>query len=173
MNVTIDKFDVGLGALLAGIVPTAFPNSIRDTSVYLGAAANARFVNAVGPDGTPWADLKQARRRKRDRKRNRKSSGAAQGQHKPLQDTKLLMGSMSASVMQPARGAVIQRTMTSLIQGTNVEYAPHHQFGTKGRTLADGRTVGAIPARPFLGINAEDEKNIIRIALTNIGKGTP
>ncbi|MGC8843512.1 MAG: hypothetical protein ACP5QS_06200, partial [bacterium] len=55
-----------------------------------------------------------------------------------LIDTGTLMRSVTA---RDAQGAIRKLTNTELIIGTNIKYAPYHQFGTKH-----------IPKRPFLQI---------------------
>ena len=74
-----------------------------------------RFEHGEAPDGTTWQALKQPRPR---------------GGDKPLQDTGVLMGSITAQV----HGNTLQ-------VGTATDYAHYHQFGTQH-----------IPARPFLGV---------------------
>lgn len=75
-----------------------------------------RFENAQAPDGTTWQALKHPRPR---------------GGDKPLQDTGVLMGSITAQVIGKH----------TLQVGTATDYAHYHQFGTQH-----------IPARPFLGV---------------------
>jgi hypothetical protein len=75
-----------------------------------------RFENSEAPDGTAWQALKRPRPRGGDR---------------PLQDTGVLMGSITAQV----HGNILQI-------GTATDYAHYHQFGTQH-----------IPARPFLGVS--------------------
>lgn len=75
-----------------------------------------RFEHGEAPDGTTWQALKQPRPR---------------GGDKPLQDTGVLMGSITAQV----HGNTLQ-------VGTATDYAHYHQFGTQH-----------IPARPFLGVS--------------------
>ena len=74
-----------------------------------------RFEQSRSPDGTAWQALKRPRPRGGDR---------------PLQDTGVLMGSITAQ----AHGNILQI-------GTATDYAHYHQFGTQH-----------IPARPFLGV---------------------
>ena len=74
-----------------------------------------RFEQSRSPDGTAWQALKRPRPRGCDR---------------PLQDTGVLMGSITAQ----AHGNILQI-------GTATDYAHYHQFGTQH-----------IPARPFLGV---------------------
>lgn len=75
-----------------------------------------RFEQSRSPDGTAWQVLKRPRPRGGDR---------------PLQDTGVLMGSITAQVY----GNTLQI-------GTATDYAHYHQFGTQH-----------IPARPFLGVS--------------------
>lgn len=75
-----------------------------------------RFEHGEAPDGTAWQALKRPRPRGGDR---------------PLQDTGVLMGSITAQ----AHGNILQI-------GTATDYAHYHQFGTQH-----------IPARPFLGVS--------------------
>lgn len=75
-----------------------------------------RFEQSRSPDGTAWQALKRPRPR---------------GGEYPLQDTGVLMGSITAQ----AHGNTLQI-------GTAIDYAHYHQFGTQH-----------IPARPFLGVS--------------------
>lgn len=75
-----------------------------------------RFEQSRSPDGTAWQALKRPRPR---------------GGGRPLQDTGVLMGSITAQV----HGNTLQI-------GTATDYAHYHQFGTQH-----------IPARPFLGVS--------------------
>lgn len=77
-----------------------------------------RFEQSRSPDGTAWQTLKRPRPRG--------------GEH-PLQDTGVLMGSITAQ----AHGNILQI-------GTATDYAHYHQFGTQH-----------IPARPFLGVSGD------------------
>lgn len=102
------------------------------------------FKRGVSPDGTPWAPLKHR-----------------QGQ--PLRDTKRLQNSMTYSASND-----------EVTVGTNVIYAPTHQFGAtikpkKGKFLVfklGDKTVFAkqvtIPARPFIGIGEIQVRKINR-----------
>jgi phage virion morphogenesis protein len=93
-----------------------------------------RFVRQTDPWGTPWKPLSQttiARRRK--------------GSNVPLRDTGRLMNSITHRVI----------SNNTVEVGTNVKYAPTHQFGAKkgayGRTRR-GASIpwGNVPARAFL-----------------------
>ena len=116
----------------------------------IGAAwetsTKGHFERGVAPDGTPW----------------KPSLRAKQG-GKTLVDTARLMGSITSKVIDDDTVEV----------GTNVKYAAAHQFGVtivpKSQTgllrfkLPNGRYVSkksvTLPARPFLGANADDFAN--------------
>lgn len=103
------------------------------------------------PDGSAWPALNPAYR-------------AEKSGNEMLRESGRLMGSLSRQV----RGRQLRF-------GTNVEYAAVHQFGGTIRAKGGGRLAfflgGAlrrpvsvtIPARPFLGISAEDREEIIEI----------
>lgn len=78
------------------------------------------FDTSRAPNGTPWAPLKGPRRHGRDT-----------GAPKPLIDTSRLRNSINYSVA--GKMATV---------GTNVVYAPTHQWGTT-----------RVPARPFLPVD--------------------
>lgn len=122
------------------------------------SSTQRRFETGRGPDGKRWPESRRAR--------------MAGGQ--TLVDTARLRNSIGYEV-QGGR----------VVVGTNVKYGPTHQFGArqgafgsvavrvrqhsrKGRKVrAHTRTQklpwGAIPPRPFLGIDADDRADIIEI----------
>lgn len=93
-----------------------------------------RFLSEEAPDGSPWERLKNPRRRQ----------GGGSGGDKILQDTRALFQSLQYSVNND-----------NVQVGTNLNYAPFHQFGTSR----------GIPERPFLGTDSETERNVIDITL--------
>ena len=53
--------------------------------------------------------------------------------------------------------------------GSGVKYASTQQFGATARSFKGGKTPwGNIPARPFLGLNGDDEKSITELALEHL-----
>ena len=106
----------------------------------------------TGPDGKRWKALSPLTVKARTNKSN-----------SPLNDTGTLMGRISHTAT--ARTAIV---------GTNVKYAAFHQFGVasikpkKGKALAVPLAGGgfarlkesSIPARPFLGISAQNMAEI-------------
>jgi phage gpG-like protein len=97
------------------------------------------------PDGVPWAPLApltvKARRK---------------GSNSPLTDTGRLLGSISHTVAG-----------NTAVVGTNVFYAPYHQYGVEGIKPKKGKKLrvplagggaafiggSSIPARPFMGVS--------------------
>ena len=114
-------------------------------------STHQRFVSQTDPDGAAWQALNPEYA---EGKRNSRI----------LSESGRLRDSISSS---PGRDEVQV--------GTNVIYAAAHQFGVtitpkNGTHLIfsiNGRTVGAksvtIPARPFLGISADDQRMIAEI----------
>ena len=85
------------------------------------------FRDAEDPYGNPWAELSPVTISKRI---NRSS--------KPLNDTGILKSSITKKPFP-----------YEVIVGTNVKYAPTHQFGATKGQYATGVPWGNIPARPF------------------------
>lgn len=103
------------------------------------------------PDGTPWAKL---------------NADYAQSKPQHLQNRKL---TLSAHLRRSIRWQLLDSRSVEV--GTNVPYAAIHQFGgtirpKKGKALSfGGRLVRSvtIPARPYFGISAQDNKEIQEI----------
>jgi phage virion morphogenesis protein len=94
------------------------------------------------PDGTPWKKLKDATV---ERKRKRKKS------EKILRESGIL-GDTIAPQMPDSNTVVI---------GTNSVYGRVHQMGYKEKN---------IPARPYLGLSAENTQEIMRIMENYVNK---
>lgn len=139
----------------------------------LKESTRLRFTDGQAPDGSTWQPLSPITRQLR-----RKGSG------KPLSDTGRLKNSITMQVV----GNTIE-------VGTNVCYAPVHQFGAMIRAQPGnpgsnrcGQRKGArflvfgnekagfarlkavnIPARPFLGISAADRETIFDTIRRHLG----
>ncbi|MBF0249961.1 MAG: phage virion morphogenesis protein [Alphaproteobacteria bacterium] len=97
----------------------------------LVASTQDRFERGVDPDGRPWTPSGRV--------------NMSQGTAKTLLDSGRLMSSITH---EPGNSQVEV--------GSNVIYAAIHQLGGQaGRGLA-----ATIPARPYLGVSAEDEREI-------------
>lgn len=111
-------------------------------TMLLKAKTTDFFHEGKAPDGTYWAPL-----RKPSKKRGGKSA-------KPLRDTDKLMLSILGT-----GGNHIERTEpTSLVWGTNIDYGPYHQYGTR-----------TIPRRQFLGMDDEMQEAIGEVVLDYLG----
>jgi phage virion morphogenesis protein len=97
----------------------------------------------TGPDGVPWVDISPAWRRRK------KARGHAEG-------ILTMRGDLLNSVAFEAAAGFVD-----IIAGPT-EYAAIHQFGGAAG-MAPG--AAAIPARPYLGVSAEDEAEIRDAAL--------
>ena len=136
-----------------------FTEPLKKAEEYMLGSITETF--RVGGRPEKWAPLKPSSIRARAYRHRRGSSARAKrarkkaieimmaGNIRPLIDTGTLMRSVTAR--SDPRG-IRQLTKTELVIGTNVEYAPYHQYGTKH-----------IPARPFLQILPEDKENITKI----------
>lgn len=97
-----------------------------------------RFVQREGPDGTPWAPVSSRYARRKEAALATKRSGA-------VTDPGALLV-LSRDLQRGIRAQVIG---DELQIGSDRPYAATHQFGR-----------GGIPARPFLGVSPEDEREI-------------
>lgn len=117
------------------------------------------FKGQHAPDGTPWKPLSLAARIARAKrvsggslltkngKRTKAKAYAVMTTAKALLDTGILRASIN----------VLETTPGSVTVGSRLKYAAIHHFGGKaGR----GKKV-RIPARPFIGMSAAAERNII------------
>ncbi len=122
----------------------------------LVTSTHHRFETERGPDGSPWASLSQ-----RYVARPKKRGGRGGLEHPILVRTARLLPSI-----------VFKATNDELAVGTNAKFpggeysrAAIHQLGGKPG-MAPGPA--AIPARPFLGIDANDEREIGRLLMKHL-----
>lgn len=127
--------------------------------LYLESATIERFDREQAPDGSKWKPSHRAR---------------AEG-GKTLTDSARLKQSITHNA-----------SATRVEVGTNVIYAAVHQFGAKisakskkglaftlpGVGLVFAKSV-TIPARPFLGMSAEDETEVVQLAEDYVADGIP
>ncbi|MAY19608.1 MAG: hypothetical protein CL955_03200 [Erythrobacteraceae bacterium] len=152
------RFEAAIGAIISGFENTEPLAEIF--GVYLESSTLDRFENEAAPDGTPW------------RQSNRANSEGG----KTLTDSAQLKGSIHS---EPANGSVrwgsnkvYARIHNEGFDGT-VTVGAHSRSITQafGRQLPGGLTVQVasferhmnMPARTFLGINAEDEAELITL----------
>ncbi|HFE31939.1 MAG TPA: phage virion morphogenesis protein [Gammaproteobacteria bacterium] len=135
---------------------------LTDIGETLVSSTTQRFVDGKGPDGSPWEPLAESTRLARvgGGKKSRKKDGSFRaGALRVLDNMKVLVdrGHLRDSI-------TYQVGTDEVAVGSNKAYAAIHQFGGQaGR----GQAV-TIPARPFLGISADDEREINLIAQHHI-----
>ena len=128
-----------------------------------------RFATSTAPDGSPWAPnahqaILQALNRnkgsfsKRTGALTEKGKTIAAGKKPLIGETKAL----STTIHYQLLGR------DTVVIGSSMEYAATQQFGAKqgafGKSKRGGPIPwGDIPARPFLGISAQDERTITSV----------
>lgn len=120
--------------------------AFQDIGEYLVVSTRERFERSEAPDGTPWASnsaVTLARKR---------------GSKPGIGETRQLSTRIYA---QPNRDGVAV--------GSPMEQAGTFHFGAKRRSFTGGKTPwGNIPARPFIGLSDEDEKQVLDIIQEHI-----
>ncbi|WP_109078928.1 phage virion morphogenesis protein [Aggregatibacter kilianii] len=117
----------------------------------------ARFVAQKAPDGTPWEPLNEQYR---------------ESKKKNADKILTLVGHLRGTLRYQADDA-------GVVFGSDREYAAIHQFGgtitaKKGKALTVlGKLVKSvdIPARPWLGLSADDEQRLLEIARKHLKNG--
>ena len=115
--------------------------ALADLGEYLVRSTRERAAAEVDPTGSPWAPLSPRYKARKDKRR----PGLPMLKH----DNHMLGDQFSWQV----RG-------TELLVGTNAIYGALHQFGGTD-SMAPGPA--AVPARPWLGLSAEDETEALDI----------
>lgn len=138
----IDITTTGMAELLRGLQGLEhsaqhLEPAMRDIGEYLIEAHHQRWGQAQSPDGVPWAPLSPVTI-------ERKGHGDI------LRDSDTLRGTLA-----------YQLGGDELLFGSNLEYAAMMQFG--GTKEQWPHLWGDIPARPFIGISADDEAEILAI----------
>lgn len=129
--------------------------------------AMANFKGQHGPDGAPWHKLAQSTLLARAKRLSGKDGlYTPKGQlRKPaarlMANAKILLdrGTLRQSVQ------VLQTTPTSVTVGSRLPYAAIHQLG--GKAGRGGKV--RIPARPFVGMSANAERQIINTINAYLG----
>jgi len=129
----------------------------RSIAAELLSTTQDRFAAERGPDGTPWVSLQPATvlarlggAGKAHKKAGglRKRAAEKMGAMKILQERRQLYSSLTTAADD-----------TAAMIGTNKIYGAVHQFGGADADTSNKGTLG-IPARPFLGVTAADERAI-------------
>ncbi len=159
LSIRID--DAELQAALARLLQRAGSPSpaLKAIGESMAESTRRRFETGRAPDGRVWAPnspvtiarylAARSGTRKKDGSLSKKGATLA-GSKKPLVGATRLLGNQ----------IVYQTGGTAVQIGSNRIYAGVQQFGAAARQF--GRAPwGAIPARPFLGISAEDRAEIL------------
>ena len=165
---SVEAFDFSKAAAPVLAIPGAAPQLLRAIGFALAGSVKARIQAGRSPDGTPFVPLARGRRR---------------GGSRPLLDTGTLRNSISfavsggsvsvgtnlvyASVHQ--FGATLTRRarskaarpggVTPLPGSARTNPLP----GSARTSLAPVAVVVSVPARPYLGVSAEDDALILRL----------
>lgn len=151
VRITLTGKEAALDALADAAAAMDHPRPLFDEiGAALAVSTQMRFERGVGPDGNPWPPSLRA---------------IVEG-GRTLVDSARLMGSITH-----------EATDSGVAVGTNLIYAAIHQFGGVIRPvsapklafkLATGQKAFVdqvtIPARPFLGLDDDDETEIAAIA---------
>lgn len=136
---------------------------------YLQESTEDRFTAQTAPDGTPWEKLKQStiRRKKSHADKILTLRGYLRGniRWQPLDDNSVEVGTnakygaihqFGGEIQQPGRQATVRYRSVAgrmLFAGRNDEKVTKREVSIPAHTVD-------IPARPFLGISAEDDAKI-------------
>lgn len=164
MQINIDVLDRDAKAAIRRTIRAGYDMSpaMLAVSEHLKDSALESFARQRAPDGTPWAQLKASTRRQRRR--------GGFGEAGPILQRR---GDLLRSI-------VSDHGPTFASAGTNLVYATTQHFGAErgafggARTSLPGRSFfqpipwGDIPARPFLGVSADDERRIGEIVLDHV-----
>ncbi|MEW6416167.1 MAG: phage virion morphogenesis protein [Pseudomonadota bacterium] len=141
--------------------------ALRQIGEDLADSTQRRFATGTAPDGSRWApnspttllrylaskDRPKGVFGKRDGKLTARGIGVALGK-KPLVDSGNLASTINYQVVDGGR---------TLLVGSPQKYAAVQQFGAKKGSLGKRAPWGDIPARPFLGISADDRRSILDV----------
>ncbi len=136
---------------------------------YLQNSTRARFKTETKPDGTPWKELKQStiRRKKSHADKILTLRGNLRDyiRWQPLDDNGVEVGTnteyaaihqFGGEIQQPGRQATVRYRS---VAGRVLFAGRKHKRATERMVSIPAHTVN-IPARPFLGISAEDDVQI-------------
>lgn len=153
-----DDLVAALTQLYAGLGPAGMRGPLDEIGEHLAESTRQRFVTSTAPDGSRWAPnaeatylgLLSSSHTRKDGRINARGTAKVRSK-KPLVDSGLLAEQISWQLLPDGSGVDVG---TNRFAGDWDAGAAVHQFGS-----LDGR----IPARPFLGLSAEDEAATMRI----------
>lgn len=150
LSIRID--DAELQAALARLIARSGSPApaLKAIGESLAESTRRRFETSTGPDGRRWAPNSPVTIARYVGGRSGKKGAALAGSKKPLVGRTRLLGNQ----------IVWQAGAASVAIGSNRIYAGVQQFGAAARQFGKAPW-GAIPARPFLGVSAEDKADIL------------
>lgn len=128
-------------------------DAMRTIGAALLSSTQQRFLDERGPDGTPWAPLQESTIRARVRRRGNRTKGRSKGPASTIGETLTILRDRG----QLFESLTYEADADSVTEGSNRVQAALQQLGGED-DMAPG--AAAVPARPFLGISAEDEVRI-------------
>ncbi|MBW7901254.1 MAG: phage virion morphogenesis protein [Rhodocyclaceae bacterium] len=158
-----------LARLSAALGPAGLAPAMAEIGEELGESTQQRFSAGTAPDGTRWAPLKpgtvlarlakiSGAYAKKSGRLGAKGAGAVMGM-RPLIETGMLQDGIHHQVIDGGAGVAVG---TNRFAGEWAGGAAVHQFGSR-----DGR----VPARPFLGLSAEDRTTVLEIIEAHLSGG--
>lgn len=177
VDVDVAKVQSMLGLLSKRLSGTGMRGVFKSLSVILRNDMVRNFKNMASPSGQPWQELSPATKLQR----LRKSKGKHFKKGKPLTQGNLsaygqraLVGNFAIlrstsglmnSIGNPANGGVLNISERHVSVGSRLPYAAIHQLG--GKAGRGGKV--RIPARPFVGMSANAERQIINTINAYLG----
>lgn len=125
------------------------------------------FKGQRGPDGRPWQRLSQPTLLARARRLTGKSILTKDGKRTRASAYKIITTAQALIDRGTLRNSVqvLQATPSSVTVGSRLPYAAVHQFGGQAGRNRKVR----IPARPFIGMSANAERQIINTINAYLG----
>lgn len=119
---------------------------MRNLAVILENSTRKRFETKITPDGEKWADWADSTKIRYAKKVYRSKNKKRYLSHMIPRDRVRLLKDKGVLLRSITRHATAQMAQV----GTNVEYAPYHQTGTR-----------KMVARPMFGISSQDRVDIL------------
>lgn len=168
LTITVD--DAQARARLARLAELGMASLMPRLGEYLTESAQRRFATQTAPDGAPWAPLqaRYARRKKYNQDKILTLRGYLRSQiHYQVTDARTVeVGSNQKYAAIHQLGGTIEqhaqsrKTRYRSVAGQVLFAKKSHTRGVTERWVTRGAYQVKIPARPFLGISAEDEREI-------------
>lgn len=139
---------------------------LKQIGEYLVLSTKERFKTATAPDGKPWEENSETalKNHLRKYKSSFKRGKLTKSGQKRADNKRLLVGESK----QLSTLIFYEAERYAVAVGSPVEYSAVHQFGAKRGEFGQTKhgvplPFNNIPARPFLGLSAEDKKEILHL----------